>query len=127
LQQRGIAEVKSGPHGGVFAAEPAPQIRLRHLVVGINTRFGMEQLTDCLAVRAQLESLVIEEATLVATAGDIAELDQIVAAMADSIGEPTEYMAHNWALHRRIGQIGQNQVVQGVYLTLLDVITSGMV
>ena len=60
------------------------------------------------------------------TLDDIAELREIVDAMADGIDDPHAYFRANWAFHRRLAAIGSNSPLQTVSLMLSDFLESGL-
>lgn len=122
LQERGLVEIKPGPGGGIFAATPAPRVRLNHLVLGVGER-GAE-VVDCLAVRDALDPLVAAEAAENCTPRAARDLYRHLDEMAEHHLDPGPYLRANWALHRRLAKLGKNSVLQSIYITLLDYIES---
>ena len=122
LQNRGLVEVRFGPGGGVFVASPSPLVRLGHKVLA----FKREHVSvpECLAIRNALEPLVAEAAARAGTAADFDELDGILDRMADSVGEPRDYLKWNWVFHRRIAEIPGNTILSTLYCNLLDFVES---
>ena len=122
LETRGLIELRRGPQGGVFVAEPSIFLRLSNIFLGF--RKGSESIQDCLAVRDQLEVLTAVEAAKEAHSrpDDVKEMYRLYDKMAETVNEPTVTLKWNWELHRCISRMGANKILSGIYLTLLDYI-----
>lgn len=122
LESRGTVELRRGAHGGVFAVAPSVYVRLGNALLGFLG--DAASIENCLAVRAQIEPMALIEATKAAAAKPeaLAELYTIIDDMTGALGNATESLRLNWQLHRKIAQMGNNGVLTGIYLALLDFI-----
>jgi DNA-binding FadR family transcriptional regulator len=120
LETRGLIELRRGPQGGVFVAQPSIFLRLSNIFLGF--RKNSESIQDCLAVRDQLEVLTCVEAARNAPSrpDEVKEMYRLFEQMAETIDEPTLSLKWNWDLHRCISRMGSNKILSGIYLTLLD-------
>jgi DNA-binding FadR family transcriptional regulator len=124
LETRGMIEARPGPGGGVFVAASSVRAALRR--GNLEAAWGPARVADCLAVRNGLEPLVCAQAARNRTAEDVRELRALVAEMERRSDDAIAYFQLNWALHRRLAQLGRNAPLHSIYLTLLDVIEDGM-
>jgi DNA-binding FadR family transcriptional regulator len=122
LETRGLIELRRGPQGGVFVAQPSVFLRLSNIFLGF--RKNSESIEHCLAVRNQLEVLTAVEAAKTAPSrpDDVREMYRLFDKMAETISEPTVTLKWNWELHRCISRMGANKILSGIYMTLLDYI-----
>jgi len=120
LRARGVIEVRPGPGGGLFVANQSPLIRLAHSVLKL--REGGATVNEIVAVLDALDEAVLRDAALHRTDQDLAELDALIAELAEVWGDPVAGLHCNWRLHRRIAQISPNAVLRTFYLNLVDYI-----
>jgi DNA-binding FadR family transcriptional regulator len=122
LETRGLIELRRGPQGGVFVAQPSIFLRLSNIFLGF--RKNSESIQHCLAVRDQLEVLTAVEAAKTAPSRpeDVKEMYRLFDKMAETTSEPTVTLKWNWELHRCISRMGANKILSGIYMTLLDYI-----
>jgi DNA-binding FadR family transcriptional regulator len=122
LETRGLIELRRGPQGGVFVAAPSIFLRLSNVFLGFKK--NSESIQHCLAVRDQLEVLTAVEAAKAAASrpDDVREMYRLYDKMAETVDEPQVTLKWNWELHRCISRMGENKVLSGIYLTLLDYI-----
>ena len=122
LETRGLIELRRGPQGGVFVAQPSIFLRLSNIFLGF--RKNSESIQDCLAVRDQLEVLAAVEAAKAAPSrpDDVKEMYRLFDKMTETIGEQTVTLKWNWELHRCMSRMGANKILSGIYMTLLDYI-----
>jgi DNA-binding FadR family transcriptional regulator len=122
LETRGLIELRRGPQGGVFVAQPSIFLRLSNIFLGF--RKNCESIQDCLAVRDQLEVLAAVEAAKAAPSrpNDVKEMYRLFDKMTETIGEQAVTLKWNWELHRCIARMGANKILSGIYMTLLDYI-----
>lgn len=83
-------------------------------------------VTDILYVRNALEPAILQEATRLRTDIDVAECRGLIGLMRDSMDDPRRFYRADWALHRRIVQVCQNDVLKSMYLALLSVLEKRM-
>ncbi|HEY5858484.1 MAG TPA: FCD domain-containing protein [Aldersonia sp.] len=124
LQSRGVIMVRSGPGGGIFAAEQTPIARLGHSILSLDA--GETDVADAVHIRNALDPLLIEDALRHAAAVDIARmraaLDDMHTAMDDN--RPTDFARANWELHAAIARVSPNAILKSIYLSLLELIES---
>ncbi|MBN9548376.1 MAG: FadR family transcriptional regulator [Alphaproteobacteria bacterium] len=122
LETRGLVELRRGPQGGVFIASPSVFLRLSNVFLGF--RNNSESIQDCLAVRDQLEVLTAVEAAKAAKSrpDDVREMYRLYERMVETSSELQVSLKWNWELHRCISRMGGNNILTGIYLTLLDYI-----
>ena len=124
LETRGMTAARPGPGGGVFIASPSSRVRLNHLVLGF--KVGDAPFSDCLVVRNALEPLVCEEAAKHCSKRDATALRSFVVRLEGEVEDPAAFLRVNWALHRRLAQMGGNAPLKTLYLTLLDYVDDGL-
>lgn len=122
LETRGLIELRRGPQGGVFVAQPSIFLRLSNIFLGF--RKNSESVQDCLAVRDQLEVLTAVEAARAAPSHpeDVKEMYRLYNMMAETVDDMAATLKWNWELHRCISRMGANKILAGTYMTLLDYI-----
>jgi DNA-binding FadR family transcriptional regulator len=104
-QSRGCIVSRSGPGGGIFAAERSPIVRLGNSVLA-------------------LDPLLVEDALWHSSAVDIREMRSCLDDMAAArdAGDPVAFVRANWALHRRIAEVSPSAILRSVYISLLELI-----
>ena len=114
LQERRVVTVKPGPRGGVFVADPEADYTVKRL-------FRVSGKTaDAMAVRDQLEPMIIREAVLWRTDDDVAELRDLIRQTRERVEDQMGTLALIWRLHRRIGEITPNVFLRATYVDLID-------
>jgi GntR family transcriptional regulator, transcriptional repressor for pyruvate dehydrogenase complex len=122
LRARGAIEVRPGPGGGIFVANQSPLIRLAHGVLRL--RQDGATVNDIVAVLDALDEAVVRDAVAHRTDADLADLDALLAELAEVWHDPVAGLHCNWRLHRRIAEISPNAVLRTFYLNLVDYIES---
>lgn len=122
LRARGIIEVRPGPGGGLFVANQSPLIKLAHSVLKL--REDGATVNEIVAVLDALDEAVLRDAAQHRTDADMADLDALIAELAEVWSDPIAGLHCNWRLHRRIAQISPNAVLRTFYLNLVDYIES---
>jgi DNA-binding FadR family transcriptional regulator len=118
LESRGLVETRPGPQGGIFVAKPTAQIRLSHLILGLDA--NSLSVADALEIRNALELPLAAHAALRADRDSLARLEQIVRRMGELQDDPAEYLSQNWQLHEEIARMSSNELLRTIYLSLLD-------
>lgn len=124
LQMQGLIEVRPGPGGGVFVAAATPSIKLRHGI--LRFRESGRSIEECIAVRNVLEQPIAVEAARSHEPDDLDDLYRLLDRMAENFEDPAQFMASNWALHRRLAESGNNTVLTSIYCTLMDFIEDSL-
>ena len=117
LAERGTVDVKLGRSGGLFVAQPAAVVRLRHTLLSVSQ--DPARVRDALAVRDALEELIDVDAALHRTDRDVRDLESIVTTMREQSSARRDFLQANWALHRRIAEITPNEIARSVYLSTM--------
>jgi DNA-binding FadR family transcriptional regulator len=118
LESRGLVETRPGPQGGIFVARPTAQIRLSHLILGLDA--NSLSVADALEIRNALELPLAAHAAVRADREGLARLERIVRRMGDLQDDPAEYLRQNWQLHEEIARMSSNEMLRTIYLSLLD-------
>lgn len=113
LQERGLVTIKSGPKGGLFVASPDPLVNLGQLIIAI--RGEPTTVRSAEAIRNALEPLVVDAALRHRKRADIVDLKRILRAMTVSVDDPHSFLMHNWDLHERIADAGEDRLLASVY------------
>ncbi len=124
LRNRGVISVKPGPGGGIFLAEQSPIMRLGHELIQL--RAGDATVDECLRITDSLDQVVLSDAVLHRTEQDVAELQAIIAELAQVWSNSELAQPLNWRLHKRIAQISPNKILSVVYTNVVDFILTNL-
>ena len=121
-QSRGCIVSRSGPGGGIFAAERSPIVRLGNSVLALDGH--ATSVADAVRMRDALDPLLVEDALWHSSAVDIREMRSCLDDMAAArdAGDPVAFVRANWALHRRIAEVSPSAILRSVYISLLELI-----
>lgn len=124
LQARGAITVRSGPGGGVFAANPNPLVRLGNSLLSLDS--AEADVADAVRIRDALDPLLIDDALEFCSARDISELRAILDRMRQAVADDRaiDFVRANWALHAAIARVSPHTLTRSIYLSLLDTIES---
>lgn len=117
VQSQGLVRMQTGPGGGVFTAEPTGKLLLSNLLLGF--RGGIMAIRDVLDAREALEAAVGQHAAAHRSPRDLRDLRKLIAAMEHHLDDPERYLRLNWQLHRRIAESAGNEVLTGIYSSLV--------
>lgn len=118
LEHQGVLHAKPGPGGGVFVTQPSRWLALSQLVLGF--KHSSTAPAEVLAVRDALEPLIAADAALHHRKRDLSELRRLLQAMRRQREDPAGYLAANWAFHRRMAQLCDNDFARSLYQGLLE-------
>jgi DNA-binding FadR family transcriptional regulator len=118
LESRGLVDARPGPSGGIFVAQPSPQIRLSHLILGLDD--DALSVADGLEIRNALELTLAVHAAKNADRDGLSRLEAIVTRMGELQDDPAEYLKQNWQLHEEIARMSPNSLLRTIYMSLLD-------
>ena len=123
-QSWGVIKVRRGPKGGVFAAEQSPMVRLGNSILDLDA--GATSVQEAIRIRNALEPLLIEDALRHSSAGDVEEMRDHLASMADAVrgDDAIAFVRGNWQLHARIAATSPHPVLRSMYINLLNLIES---
>jgi GntR family transcriptional regulator, transcriptional repressor for pyruvate dehydrogenase complex len=117
LADRGLAEIRPGRGGGLFATAAGPMVRIRHTLLAVTDAPG--SVAEAVAVREALEVLIDTDAAQHRTPGDITEIKRGLAKLTAAASKgTTAFLLANWDLHERIAQISPNQTASALYLSM---------
>jgi DNA-binding FadR family transcriptional regulator len=124
LESRGLVEAKPGPQGGIFVAQPTAQIRLSHLILGLDD--DSLSVADGLEIRSALEIPLAVHAAKSADRESLTRLDAIIERMGELQDDAAEYLRQNWQLHEEIAKMSSNTLLRTIYVSLLDTARSAL-
>lgn len=117
LADRGLAEIRPGRGGGLFATAAGPVVRIRHTLLAVTD--APASVAEAVAVREALEVLIDVDAAEHRNASDIADIKRGLAKLKASAAKgTTAFLLANWDLHERIAQISPNQTASALYLSM---------
>jgi len=117
LADRGLAEIRPGRGGGLFATAAGPMVRIRHTLLSVTD--APAAVTEAVAVREALEVLIDVDAAKHRTGADIADIRKLLAKLKSAAAKgTTTFLLANWDLHERIALISPNQTASALYLSM---------
>ncbi|MEU0466063.1 FCD domain-containing protein [Amycolatopsis sp. NPDC006131] len=124
LRERDLVTVKPGPKGGVFVANPPPQVRLG----GIDLWFqGLsvepEQLFEA---RRYLDQVFATVALQRATPEDVRAMEWSLDEMRSAEHDPRSWLGATMRLHLNIARASRIEVLVGLYQTIVTTLTATM-
>ena len=117
LTDRGLAEIRPGRGGGVFATASSPMVRIRHTLLAVTD--APTSVAEAVAVREALEVLIDVDAAKHRTTADITEMKKLLKRLTvASVNGTAPFLRANWDLHERIALITPNQPASALYLSM---------
>jgi GntR family transcriptional regulator, transcriptional repressor for pyruvate dehydrogenase complex len=117
LADRGLAEIRPGRGGGLFATAAGPMVRIRHTLLAVTDAPG--SVAEAVAVREALEVLIDVDAAEHRTSADIADIKRGLTKLKAAASKgTTAFLLANWDLHERIADISPNQTASALYLSM---------
>lgn len=117
LADRGLAEIRPGRGGGLFATAAGPMVRIRHTLLSVTD--APTSVAEAVAVREALEVLIDVDAAEHRTSADIADMKKLSARLKAAAAKgTTRFLLANWDLHERIALISPNQTASALYLSM---------
>jgi DNA-binding FadR family transcriptional regulator len=117
LADRGLAEIRPGRGGGLFATAAGPMVRIRHTLLAVTDAPG--SVAEAVAVREALEVLIDVDAAAHRTAADISDIKRGLSKLKAAAAKgTTAFLLANWDLHERIAEISPNQTASALYLSM---------
>ncbi|QCB51769.1 FadR family transcriptional regulator [Rhodococcus sp. PAMC28707] len=117
LTDRGLAEIRPGRGGGLFATAAGPMVRIRHTLLAVTDEPA--SVAEAVAVREALEPLIDVDAAKHRTAADSADMATLLVWLANAAAKGTsEFLVANWNLHERIARISPNRTASALYLSM---------
>jgi len=117
LADRGLAEIRPGRGGGLFATAAGPMVRIRHTLLTVTD--APASVAEAVAVREALEVLIDTDAAEHRTTTDVTDIKRLLARLTAAAAKGrTPFLLANWDLHERIAQISPNQTASALYLSM---------
>jgi GntR family transcriptional repressor for pyruvate dehydrogenase complex len=117
LADRGLAEIRPGRGGGLFATAAGPMVKIRHTLLAVTD--APTAVAEAMAVREALEVLIDVDAAEHRTATDVADIKKLLAKLKSAVAKgTTTFLLTNWDLHERIALISPNQTASALYLSM---------
>lgn len=117
LADRGLAEIRPGRGGGLFATAAGPMVRIRHTLLAVTD--APTSVAEAVAVREALEVLIDVDAAKHRVTADSADIKKLLARLKSAAARGrTEFLLANWDLHERIALISPNQTASALYLSM---------
>jgi GntR family transcriptional repressor for pyruvate dehydrogenase complex len=117
LADRGLAEIRPGRGGGLFATAAGPMVRIRHTLLAVTDAPG--SVAEAVAVREALEVLIDVDAAQHRTPSDIADMRRGLTKLKSAAAKgTTAFLLANWDLHERIAIISPNETASALYLSM---------
>jgi DNA-binding FadR family transcriptional regulator len=124
LRDRDLVEVRPGPTGGVFVANPPPQVRLGGIDVWHQTvSVDPEQLFES---RRLLDNMFATVALQRATPEDIREMEWAAEEMRQASDDAYALLTATMRLHLAIARASRIEVLVGMYQTIVAKLGSTM-
>ncbi len=118
LTDRGLAEIRPGRTGGLFATAAGPLVRIRHTLLAVTD--APASVIEAVAVREALEVLIDVDAAQHRTRADITDMKKLLGRLKSAAAKGrTEFLLANWDLHERIARISPNATASALYLSMM--------
>jgi DNA-binding FadR family transcriptional regulator len=124
LSARNLIELRPGPKGGLFAAEPSAALKFGELVIKLQHSPFFSK--DCFEMKDILDPWVSADAARHRTATDVREL-RVLLEKLESAPNLKIRVSQNWKLHRRIAQISKNHLLVIFYMATMDLLEKELV
>ncbi len=117
LTDRGLAEIRPGRTGGLFATAAGPMVRIRHTLLAVTD--APASVAEAVAVREALEVLIDVDAAEHRRPADISDIKKLLGRLKAAAARGSkEFLLANWDLHERIALISPNQTGSALYLSM---------
>ncbi len=117
LKAEGLVRVRTGPRGGVSVADSPPLVRLGRKLLQLDG--WSNDVADCLVVRGALEPEIVRQATLHASASDIADLREVANRMREINDDDLAFLRLNNEMHERMAFILPDGLLRSIYVGVL--------
>ncbi|WP_189155601.1 FadR/GntR family transcriptional regulator [Lentzea pudingi] len=125
LRERGVVTVKPGVQGGVFIAQPPPQVRLG--VIDLWFRGLSVDAVDLFEARSVLEDGFAAVAAERATPEDARDLEWALEELRDRKQDPRLYLEANMRFHGVIARAARVPVLANVYESIITLMRGALV
>jgi DNA-binding FadR family transcriptional regulator len=125
LRERGIVHVRQGAQGGVFIAEPPPQLRLG--VIDVWFRGLHVDPVELFEARSMLEDSFATVAAARATPEDCRDIAWALDELRNARDDARQYLEANLRLHTAIARAARIPVLAGMYESIVTLIRATLV
>ncbi|MFG1603176.1 FadR/GntR family transcriptional regulator [Actinoplanes sp. NPDC049265] len=125
LRERGVIQVKPGVQGGVFVAQPPPQLRLGAIDVWF--RGLLADPVDLFEARSRLEDSLAGVAAERATPEDCRDLDWALEELREARDDPRRYLDVNLRFHSAVARAARVPVLAGMYESIVVLVRGTLV
>jgi GntR family transcriptional repressor for pyruvate dehydrogenase complex len=125
LRERGVVHVKPGAQGGVFVAQPPPQVRLG--VIDLWFRGLLVDAVDLFEARSLLEDSLATVAAERATPRDVRDLDWALEELRNRQDDPRLYLEANLRFHTALARAARVPVLAGMYESIVTLLHATLV
>ncbi|WP_244882504.1 FadR/GntR family transcriptional regulator [Gordonia desulfuricans] len=122
--ERGVITSRPGPGGGIFAADPSPLSRMNGWFR--SAAEDSSALAESIQIRDAIAPLVVTEALSMLTDDDVREMRTRVDHMRRTRDEHdiSGFVWAAWHVHEHLASVGHSQLLNSLYLSIMDVGTS---
>ncbi|GAA2807606.1 FadR/GntR family transcriptional regulator [Crossiella cryophila] len=125
LRERGVVQVKPGAQGGVFIAQPPPQVRLG--VLDLWFRGLQVDAVELFEARSALEDSLSGVAAERATPADARDLDWALEELRERRADPRLYLEATMRFHGVIARAARIPVLAGMYESVVTLLRGALV
>lgn len=123
-QERGVITSRPGPGGGIFASDPSPLSRMNGWFR--DAAGDQAALDESIQIRNALAPLLVAEVLATITDADQEALEKLLVEVHRSkdAKDPTGFIWAAWNVHELFAELGRSQLLDSLYLSIMDVGTS---
>lgn len=123
-QERGVITSRPGPGGGIFACDPSPLSRMNGWFRSAASDYAA--LDESIQIRDALAPLLVDEALARITEADCRTFGELLAEVqrARAAHDVVGFIWAVWNVHEHFAGIGRSQLLDSLYLSIMDVGTS---
>jgi GntR family transcriptional repressor for pyruvate dehydrogenase complex len=117
LTDRGLAEIRPGRGGGLYATAAGPVVHIRQSLLTVTST--PVSVAEAVAVRDALQELIAADAAAHRSAADMTELKKLLVKLTNAVGrKDAEFLIVEQDLHERIALISPNETAKALYLSM---------
>lgn len=125
LRERGVVTVKPGAQGGVFVAQPPPQVRLG--VIDLWFRGLLVDSVEMFEARSLLEDSFATVAAERATPEDVRDMQWALEELREARHDARSYLEANMRFHGAIARAARVPVLAGMYESIVTLLRATLV
>lgn len=125
LRERDVIQVRPGVQGGVFIAQPPPQLRLG--VIDVWFRGLRVDAVDLFEARSRLEDSFATVAAERATPEDCRDMEWALEELREASDDPRRYLDVNLRFHTAVARAARMPVLAGMYESIVTLVRGTLV